>query len=70
MKKEIDDDTVKDTKNLFRLEKVKKKTIRNRIVRDIRNLFDHEEEENYYMLIEFFTYQICWDYLWWLLSMV
>ena len=69
MKKEIDYDTVKDTKNLFRLEKGKK-TIRNRIVRDIRNLFDHEEEENYYMLIEFFTYQICWDYLWWLLSMV
>ena len=39
--------TIKDIRNLFRLKKETKK-IKNRILRDIRNLCEHEEEENYY----------------------
>ena len=38
--------TIKDIRNLFRLEK-ETKTIKDRILRDIKSLFDHEEEENY-----------------------
>ena len=33
--------------NLFRLKK-ENKAIKNRVIRDIRNLFDHEDAENYY----------------------
>ena len=48
MKKEIDDKTIKDIRNIFRLEK-ENKAIKNRILRDIRNIFEREEEEeNYY----------------------
>ena len=40
--------TIKDVKNLFRLEKAIK-VIKNRILRDIKNLFVFEEEkQNYY----------------------
>ena len=39
--------TIKDIRNLFRLEK-ETKVIKDRILRDIQNLFEHEEEENYY----------------------
>ena len=38
--------TIKDIRNLFRLEK-ETKTIKDRTLRDIKSLFDHEEEENY-----------------------
>ena len=39
---------MKDIRHLFRQEK-KTKTIKDRILRDIKNLFEHEkEEENYY----------------------
>ena len=38
---------MKDIRNLFRQEK-QTKPIKNRILRDIKNLFEHEEEENYY----------------------
>ena len=38
---------IKDIRNLFRLEK-ESKAINDRILRDIRNLLEHEEEENYY----------------------
>ena len=44
MKKEIDDTTVKYIRNLFRLKK-ENETIKNRIIRDIRNLFENEEED-------------------------
>ena len=40
---------MKDTKYLFRLEK-ETKGIKDRILRDIKNLFEHEEE-NYYKLV-------------------
>ena len=46
MKKRTYYSTVKGTKNLFRLNK-ENEAIKNRIIRDIRNLFEHEEE-NYY----------------------
>ena len=36
-----------DVRNLLRLEK-ETKAIKDRILRDIKNLFEHKEEENYY----------------------
>ena len=47
LKKELNYTTIKDMRSLFRLEK-ETKAIKNRILRDIKNLFEHEEEENYY----------------------
>ena len=47
MKKEIDYTTVKYLRNLFRLKK-ENKAIKNRIMKDIRNLFKHKEGKNYY----------------------
>ena len=44
LKKEIDDTKIKYIRNIFRQ---KKKLIKDRILRDIRNPFEHEEEENY-----------------------
>ena len=38
---------IKDIRNLFRLGK-ETKAIKDRILRDIQNRFEHEEEENYY----------------------
>ena len=38
---------MKDIRNLLRREK-ETKTIKDRIPRDIKNLFEHEEEESYY----------------------
>ena len=46
MEKEIDDTTVKDIRNLFRL-KEGNETIKDKIIRDIRNLFEHEKEDYY-----------------------
>ena len=46
MKKSIDDTTVKDIKNLFRLKK-ENKAIKDKIIGDIRNLFEHKEENFY-----------------------
>ena len=46
LKKEIDDTTIKVTRNLFRLKK-EKDAIKDRIIRDIRNGFGHEDEDNY-----------------------
>ena len=41
-----------DTRNLFRLEKetkaIKDIILRNSILRDIKNLFEHKEKENHY----------------------
>ena len=39
--------SLKDVGNRFRLEK-ESKVIKDRIFTNIRNLFEHEEEENYY----------------------
>ena len=37
---------MKDIRSLFRQEK-ETKAIKDRILRDIKNLFEHEKEENY-----------------------
>ena len=44
MKKEINDTTVIDRRNLSRLKKGNK-SIKNRIFRDIRNLFERKEKQ-------------------------
>ena len=41
------ENTIKNIRNLFRLEK-ETRAIKDRILRYIKNLFEHEEEENYY----------------------
>ena len=46
LKTELNYTAIKDIRNLFRLEK-ETKAIKDRIPRDIKNLFEHEEEENY-----------------------
>ena len=42
----MDDNTVKDVRNLFKLKK-ESKAIKIRIIRDIQNLFEHEKEYYY-----------------------
>ena len=44
--KERNDAVIKGMRNLFRLNEVNK-TIKHRIITDIRNLFEHEEEDYY-----------------------
>ena len=46
-KKELNYTAIRGIRNLFRLEKVIK-AIKERILRDIKNLFEHEKEESYY----------------------
>ena len=46
LKLELNYTAIKDIRNIFRLGK-KTKAIKDRILRDIKNLFEHEEE-NYY----------------------
>ena len=46
IKKEANDSTIKGERNIFRL-KNKNKTIKGRIIRDIRNAFEHEERYYY-----------------------
>ena len=38
---------IKDIRNLSKIQK-KTKAIKDKILRDIQNLFEHKEEENYY----------------------
>ena len=45
-KKEIDDTTIKDIRNIFRLIK-ENESIKDRIIITIKNLFQHEEEDYY-----------------------
>ena len=45
-KKELNYTAIKDKRNLFKLEK-KTKVIKGRILRDIKNLSEHEEEYYY-----------------------
>ena len=46
IKKETNNPTIKSIRNLFRL-KSKISIIKHRIVKDVRNLFEHEEEDYY-----------------------
>ena len=48
LKREIDDITIKDIRSLFRL-KEENEAIKERVVRNIRNFFEYEED--YYNLI-------------------
>ena len=48
LKREIDDITIKDIRGLFRL-KEENEAIKERVVRNIRNFFEYEED--YYKLI-------------------
>ena len=45
-KKELNYTTIKDIRTPFRLEK-ETKAIKDRILRDINNLFEREDEKNY-----------------------
>ena len=49
LKKELNYTAIKGIKNSFRLEK-ETKAIKDRILGDIKNLFDHEKEDSYYKL--------------------
>ena len=46
LKRELDDTWIKNIRNLLRLKK-KNEAIKDRVIRDIRNYFEHEEEDNY-----------------------
>ena len=47
LKRELNYTAIKHIKNLFRIEKEPKAT-KDRILRDVKNLFKYEEEENHY----------------------
>ena len=47
LKKEINYSVIRYITNLYWLEK-ETKTMKDRILRDIKNLFEHREEENFY----------------------
>ena len=51
LKKEIDDVAIKDIRNLFRLKK-ENEAIKCKVIRAIRNLFEHDEKEDYYIEYE------------------
>ena len=44
--KKIEDNVIKDIRNLFKVKKGNK-AIKCKVIRDIRNLFEHEEEDYY-----------------------
>ena len=44
---EVNYTAIKYIRNLYKLEK-ETKTIKHRILRDVKNLFEHKEEEHYY----------------------
>ena len=46
LKKELHYTAIKDIRNIFRQEETK--AIKDRILRDTKNIFEHEEKENYY----------------------
>ena len=50
LKKELNYTVIKDIGNHFRLEK-ETKVIKDKTLRDIKNLFEHEEEKDYYKLV-------------------
>ena len=51
LKKERYDAAIKDIRNLFRLKK-ENEAIKCKVIRDIRNLFEHDEKEDYYIEYE------------------
>ena len=56
LKKKLNHTGIKDIRNLYRLEK-ESKAIKDTLLTDIRNLFEHkEEEENYYKPVRVSTF--------------
>ena len=55
LKREQNFAAIKVIRNLFR-QKKETKTIKNRILRDIKNLFEHEEEENHYKPVRIYNF--------------
>ena len=55
LKKEQNYTAIKDIGNLFRQEK-ETKAIKDRVLRDIKHIFEHEEEENYYKPVKMNNY--------------
>ena len=43
LKKEVDDNTIKDIRNLFRLYK-ENEAVKERVIRDVRIFYEHEED--------------------------
>ena len=43
----VEDNIIKDTRNLFRLKKEKENNIKDKIIRNIRTLFESDEEDCY-----------------------
>ena len=63
LEKEINYTAIKDKRNIFRLEK-ETKAVKDRIFRDMKNLFEHgKEEENYYKPVRVTTF---WNKLYWI----
>ena len=54
-KKETIDIAIKDIRNIFRLEKGNK-AIKDRVLRDITNILEHDEEENCYKPVTVSTF--------------
>ena len=52
-----DENVIEDIRNLLRLRR-ETKAIKDRSLRDIKNLFEHEEEENYYKPVRVSN---CWN---------
>ena len=57
LKKELNYTAIKDIRNLFRQGK-ETKAVNDRILRNINNLFEHEEEENHYKSVRVNN---CWS---------
>ena len=56
LKKKLNHTGIKDIRNLYRLEK-ESKAIKDTLLTDIQNLFEHkEEEENYYKPVRVSTF--------------
>ena len=55
IRKQSENNKIKDFRNLFRVLKVSE-VIKDKIMRDIRTLFEEEEEENYYKPVRIGTF--------------
>ena len=56
LRKEINDNTITEVRNLFRLKK-ENEAMQDRIIRDIRNLFEQEKEDCYKLVRNYIEYE-------------
>ena len=56
LKEEVDDAAIKKIRNLFRLKK-ENEAIKDRVIRNNRNLFENEEEDYYKACCSFKEYE-------------